>query len=73
MKDPRNQEEETTIVINEEGADKLNKVHSLIDKVYNPTNLKMAWEQVKKNRGAGGIDNETIMSFENKSVPRQII
>ncbi|MDK2910975.1 MAG: hypothetical protein PWR20_2543 [Bacteroidales bacterium] len=27
------------------------KVHSLIDKVYNPTNLKLAWERVKANKG----------------------
>lgn len=44
----------------------MNKVHSLIDKVYHSTNLKMDWKQVRKNKGAGGIDNETIMSFENK-------
>lgn len=45
----------------------LNKIHSLIDKVYHSTNLEMAWNQVKQNNGAGGIDNVTIMSFENKS------
>ncbi|WP_207724779.1 hypothetical protein [Thermanaerosceptrum fracticalcis] len=27
------------------------KVHSLIDKVYHPTNLKLAWERVKANKG----------------------
>ena len=27
------------------------KVHSLIDKVYHPTNLKLAWKKVKLNRG----------------------
>jgi group II intron reverse transcriptase/maturase len=45
----------------------LNKIHSLIDKVYHSTNLEMAWNQVRQNNGAGGIDNVTIMSFENKS------
>lgn len=47
----------------------LKKVHSLIDKVYHPTNIKMAWEKVKSNKGAGGIDKETISSFEeNKEI-----
>ncbi|WP_003543452.1 hypothetical protein [Desulfotomaculum nigrificans] len=40
------------------------KVHSLIDKVYHPTNLKMAWEMVKANRGSGGIDKVGIPAFE---------
>lgn len=66
MKDPRSQEEETIVIVMERSRSILNKVHSLIDKVYHPTNLKMAWEQVKRNKGAGGVDNETIASFENK-------
>jgi len=40
------------------------KVHSLIDKVYHRTNLTMAWKRVKGNRGSGGIDGETIETFE---------
>jgi group II intron reverse transcriptase/maturase len=40
------------------------KFHSLIDKVYHPTNLKMAWEVVKANRGSGGIDKVGIPVFE---------
>ena len=28
------------------------KVHSLVDKVYKMKNLEMAWEKVKRNRGA---------------------
>ncbi len=44
----------------------MKKIHSLIDKVYQPTNLKMAWEKVRSNKGAGGIDKETISSFEMK-------
>jgi len=39
------------------------KVHSLIDKVYKRKNLKMAWDRVKANRGAGGIDGEDIAAF----------
>lgn len=44
----------------------MKKVHSLIDKVYQPTNLRMAWEKVRSNKGAGGIDKETISSLEVK-------
>ena len=40
------------------------KVHSLIDKVYHPTNLEMAWRKVKANKGAGGIDGIYINEFE---------
>jgi RNA-directed DNA polymerase len=40
------------------------KVYSLIDKVYHPTNLKMAWKKVRANKGAGGIDGIYIDEFE---------
>jgi RNA-directed DNA polymerase len=40
------------------------KVHSLIDKVYKRKNLEMAWEQVKANRGSGGVDGQTLEAFE---------
>jgi group II intron reverse transcriptase/maturase len=48
----------------EVSTEKKIKVHSLIDKVYSLTNLKIAWEKVKANKGAGGIDKETIETFE---------
>jgi len=40
------------------------KVHSLIDKVYHPTNLRLAWEKVRENRGAGGVDQISIEAFQ---------
>jgi RNA-directed DNA polymerase len=40
-----------------------NKWFSLIDKVYRPTTLRGAWEQVKSNRGAAGIDGQSIERF----------
>jgi RNA-directed DNA polymerase len=40
------------------------KVHSLVDKVYKRKNLEVAWEKVKGNRGAGGIDGEDLAAFE---------
>ena len=40
------------------------KVHSLVDKVYQPKNLRAAWEKVKANRGSGGIDGQSLGEFE---------
>lgn len=40
------------------------KAHSLIGQVYDPRNLARAWQQVKKNKGAGGVDGMTITRFE---------
>ena len=40
------------------------KVHSLVDKIYQRKNLQVAWEKVKQNRGAGGIDGEDLDAFE---------
>jgi hypothetical protein len=40
------------------------KVHSLVDKVHSPKNLRLAWERVRANRGACGTDGITIEEFE---------
>ena len=40
------------------------KVHSLVDKVYKRKNLEQAWEKVRRNRGSGGIDGQSIEAFE---------
>lgn len=40
-----------------------NKWFSLIDKVYRPSTLQTAWEHVKANRGAAGIDRQSIERF----------
>ena len=40
------------------------KVHSLVDKVYQRKNLRVAWERVKSNRGAAGIDGADLAVFE---------
>jgi RNA-directed DNA polymerase len=39
------------------------KVHSLVDKVYKMRNLELAWEKVKQNDGAGGVDNQSMEDF----------
>lgn len=36
----------------------------MVDKVYKAKNLQLAWERVKANRGAGGVDGVSIESFE---------
>jgi len=42
------------------------KVHSLVDKVYKRKNLELAWQRVKQNRGAAGIDGQTLEEFESQ-------
>ena len=45
---------------------KKRKWYSLYDKVYAQSNLERAWEKVRSNKGAGGVDRQTIASFERK-------
>ncbi|MFC7443008.1 group II intron reverse transcriptase/maturase [Laceyella putida] len=40
------------------------KWHSIFGQILFERKLHQAWEQVKKNGGAGGIDGETIESYE---------
>ena len=40
------------------------KWYSLIDKVYSLPNLLESWYEVKANKGAGGVDKESIEEFE---------
>jgi hypothetical protein len=42
------------------------KVPSLVDKIYHPENLRVAWRKVKANRGSGGIDGESLEDFEEE-------
>lgn len=39
------------------------KFHSLIDKVYKLKNLELAWEKVRRNRGSGGVDGQSLDDF----------
>lgn len=43
-----------------------NKWFSLIDKVYRPSTLQAAWQQVKANKGAAGIDRQSVEAFAAK-------
>jgi RNA-directed DNA polymerase len=40
--------------------------YSLMDKVYSRKNLAAAIEKVKRNKGAAGVDHQTIEMFENR-------
>ena len=42
------------------------KAHSLIGQIYDPRNLARAWERVKVNKGAGGVDGVTVTRFEEQ-------
>jgi RNA-directed DNA polymerase len=40
------------------------KHHSLIDKVYAPRNLEIAWAKVRANKGCAGVDRQSVLHFE---------
>jgi RNA-directed DNA polymerase len=42
------------------------KWYSLIDKIYAMSNLEEAFQAVKKNKGAPGVDGVTIAKYEEK-------
>ncbi len=39
------------------------KWFSLIDKVYRPQTLQEAWQRVRRNRGAAGVDGQSVERF----------
>lgn len=41
------------------------KWHSIYGQILFDRKLKTAWEKVKSNNGAGGIDGETVQSYKN--------
>src|SRR6186997_282879 len=51
-------------------ADPGRRFHALYDKVYRTDVLERAWELVRANRGAAGIDRQTIADVEQYGVSR---
>lgn len=51
---------------------KTRRMHALYDKVTREDFLVRAWEQVRKNRGGPGIDNESIRDIEEQGIDRVI-
>ncbi|MCK4342750.1 MAG: group II intron reverse transcriptase/maturase [Phycisphaerae bacterium] len=43
---------------------------SLMDKVYAPRALSASWQQVRSNRGSGGVDRETVQQFSRHAEKR---
>ena len=42
------------------------KHEKVLEKVYEPRRLFMAWQQGRKNAGAAGIDRMTVKEFERR-------
>jgi len=42
------------------------KQEKVLERVYNPGRLRQAWQQVRRNAGAAGIDKMTVEAFEEK-------
>ncbi len=43
------------------------KWFSLIDKVVRPRTLEIAWQQVARNKGAAGVDGQSVKRFEQQA------
>jgi RNA-directed DNA polymerase len=51
-------------------ADPTRRFHALFDKVHRRDVLDRAWEQVRRNHGAAGIDRLTLAEVEDYGVAR---
>ena len=49
------------------------KFPALYDRIALPNVLRRAWEQVRRNKGAAGIDGETLQAIEAYGVERMLV
>jgi len=49
------------------------RFHALFDKIYRIDILKCAWEKVKSNKGAAGIDGETIEDIKAYGIQKLLL
>jgi RNA-directed DNA polymerase len=41
--------------------------YSLMDKVFHPANLEAAWDKVRRNKGAAGVDRQSVEKFGKRA------
>lgn len=49
------------------------RFHALYDRIARPDVLRRAWEQVRRNKGAAGIDGETLQAVQAYGVERMLV
>ncbi len=48
------------------------RFHALMDRIWRADILQEAWQRVKRNRGAAGVDRETLTAVEQYGVERML-